>query len=71
MQLLESLPDQENMIILPQFYILCTGYLLSFRISYKILLLPFKALNGVAPAYLTSLLSCYNPSLRLQTLDSW
>ncbi len=29
MQRLESLPGQENMIILTQFYILCTGYLLS------------------------------------------
>ncbi len=29
MQRLESLPGQENMIILPQFYILCIGYLLS------------------------------------------
>ncbi len=29
MQRLESLPGQENMIILPQFYSLCTGYLLS------------------------------------------
>ncbi|KAL0148905.1 hypothetical protein M9458_055709 [Cirrhinus mrigala] len=39
-----------------------------FCISYKILLLTYKALNGLAPAYLTSLLPCYNPSrsLRLQ-----
>ncbi len=29
MQWLESLPGQENIIILPQFYILYTGYLLS------------------------------------------
>ncbi len=29
MQLLESLPGQENVIILPQFYNLYTGYLLS------------------------------------------
>ncbi len=28
---LESLPSQENMIILLQFYSLCTGYLLSFE----------------------------------------
>ncbi len=35
---------------------------IKFRISYKILLLPFKALNGLALAYLTSLLSRYNPT---------
>ncbi len=33
---------------------------IKFRISYKILLLAYKALNGLAPAYLTSLLSRYN-----------
>ncbi len=42
---------------------------IKFRISYKILLLTFKALNGLAPAYLTSLLSRYNPS-KLWTLGS-
>ncbi len=58
----------------------CSGQVLSaesitikFRISYKILLLTFKALNGLAPTYLTSLLSCYNPSrsLRLQISGLW
>ncbi len=46
---------------------------IKFRISYKIVLLTYKALNGLAPAYLTSLLSRYNPtrSLRSQTMDSW
>ncbi len=41
---------------------------IKFRISYKILLLAYKALNYLAPAYLTNLLSRYNPtpSLRLQ-----
>ncbi len=41
---------------------------IKFRISYKIILLAYKALNGLAPAYLTNLLSRYNPthSLRLQ-----
>ncbi len=41
---------------------------IKFRISYKILLLTYKALNDLAPAYLTNLLSRYNPtrSLRLQ-----
>ncbi|KAI2646730.1 RNA-directed DNA polymerase from mobile element jockey [Labeo rohita] len=32
-----------------------------FRISYKIALLTYKALNGLAPVYLTSLLLRYNP----------
>ncbi len=46
---------------------------IKFRISYKILLLAYKALNDLAPAYLTNLLSRYNPtrSLRNTTLDSW
>ncbi len=46
---------------------------IKFRISYKILLLAYKALNYLAPAYLTNLLSRYNPthSLRSDTLDSW
>ncbi len=46
---------------------------IKFRISYKILLLAYKALNGLAPAYLTNRLSRYNPtrSLRNKTLDSW
>ncbi len=41
---------------------------IKFRISYKILLLAYKALNNLATAYLTNLLSRYNPtcSLRLQ-----
>ncbi len=43
------------------------------RISYKILLLAYKAQNDLAPAYLTNLLSRYNPtrSLGHKTLDSW
>ncbi len=46
---------------------------IKFCISYKILLLAYKALNDLAPAYLTNLLSRYNPtrSLRNKTLDSW
>ncbi len=47
--------------------------LIKFRFSYKILLLAYKALNGFAPAYLTSLLSRYNPtcSLRSQNSGLW
>ncbi len=40
---------------------------IKFRISYKLLLLAFKALNGLAPAYLTNLLSRYNPTRSLSS----
>ncbi len=43
---------------------------IKFRISYKILLLAYKALNDLAPAYLTSLLSCYNPTRSLRSQNS-
>ncbi len=66
MQRLESLPGQENTIITP---ILQSLHWLpiKFRISYKTLLLTYKALNGLAPAYLTSLQSHYNPSHSLRS----
>ena len=43
-----------------------------FRIEYKILLLTYKALNGLAPTYLTELISYYKPSrdLRSQSAGS-
>ncbi|KAL0154148.1 hypothetical protein M9458_050607 [Cirrhinus mrigala] len=43
---------------------------IGFCISYKILLLIYKALNGLAPAYLTSLLPRYNPSRSLRSQNS-
>ncbi len=43
---------------------------IKFRISYKILLLTYKALKGLAPVYLTSLLSRYNPSRSLKSQNS-
>ncbi len=43
---------------------------IKFRISYKIVLLTYKAINGLAPAYLTSLLSCYNPTHSLRSQNS-
>ncbi len=43
---------------------------IKYRISYKILLLTYKALNGSAPAYLTSLPSRYNPSRSLRSQNS-
>ncbi len=43
---------------------------IKFRISYKIVLLAYKALNGISPAYLTSLLSRYNPTRSLRSQNS-
>ncbi len=43
---------------------------IKFHISYKMLLLTCKDLNGLAPAYLTSLLSCYNPTHSLRSQNS-
>ncbi len=43
---------------------------IKFCISYKILLLTYKALNGLAPAYLTSLLSHFNPTRSLRSQNS-
>ncbi len=40
------------------------------RISYKILLLAYKAQNDLAPAYLTNLLSRYNPTRSLRSQNS-
>ncbi len=63
---LESLPGQENMIILQSLHWLP----IKFRISYKILLLAYKALNDLAPAYRTNLLSRYNPTHSLRSQNS-
>ncbi len=43
---------------------------IKFHISYKILLLAYKALNGLAPVYLTSPISRYNPSRSLRSQNS-
>ncbi len=43
---------------------------IKFRISYKVLLLAYKALNDLAPAYLTNLLSRYNPTQSLSSQNS-
>ncbi len=58
------------MIILLQFYSPCTGFLLSSVSFTKILLLAYKALNDLAPAYLTNLLSRYNPTRSLRSQNS-
>ncbi len=43
---------------------------IKFHISYKIVLFTYKALNGLAPVYLTSLLSRYNPTRSLRSQNS-
>ncbi len=43
---------------------------IKFFISYTISLLTYKALNGLAPAYLTNLLSRYNPTRSLRSHNS-
>ncbi len=43
---------------------------IKFRMSYKILLLAYKALNDLAPAYLTNFLSRYNPTRSLRSQNS-
>ncbi len=64
---LECLPGQENMIILLPILQSLHWLPIKFRISYEILLLAYKALNDLAPVYLTSLLSCYNPTRSLRS----
>ncbi|XP_056587301.1 uncharacterized protein LOC130407959 isoform X1 [Triplophysa dalaica] len=40
---------------------------IKYRIDFKIILITYKALNGLAPTYLTELLSRYNPSRSLRS----
>ncbi len=71
---LESLPGQENII----YFILYISPILQslhwlpikFRISYKISLLAYKALNHLALAYLTNFISRYNPIRSLRSQNS-
>ena len=41
----------------------------SFRIDFKILLFVFKALNGLAPQYLSELLHCHAPTRALRSAN--
>ncbi len=41
-----------------------------YRIDFKILLITYKALNGLAPQYLSELLSHYSPSRPLRSQNS-
>ena len=42
-----------------------------YRIDYKIALMTFKCLNGLAPSYLCSLISLYKPSRNLRSADKF
>ncbi len=42
----------------------------AYRIKFNILLIPFKALNGLAPYYLCNLLLPYSPPRSLRSSDS-
>jgi hypothetical protein len=42
---------------------------IKFRIDYKVLVITFKVLNGLAPTYLKELLQPYTPSRRLRSAD--
>jgi len=43
---------------------------IKFHINYKVLLLTYKALNGLAHVYLMDLLTPYNPLCSLRSLNS-
>ncbi len=55
-----------NMNILPLSYSLCTGCQ-SISKEFKILLFVFKVLNGLAPSYLSDLLSLHSPARCLRS----
>ncbi len=67
---LESLPGQENYDHITPILQSLHWLPIKFRISYKILLLAYKALNDLAPAYLTNFLSRYNPTCSLRSQNS-
>ena len=56
-----------NVLTLPQFYNLCTGY---HRIVFKILLLIFHCVQGSAPQYNISLVHPYIPARNLRSSTS-
>ncbi len=59
---LESLPGQEKYDHITPISQSLHWLPIKFCISYKILILAYKALNDLAPEYLTNLLSHYNPT---------
>ncbi len=73
MQQLEFLLEPGSMSTLARFCQHLHWLPTKHRIDFKILLITYKALNGLAPQYLSELLSHYSPSrpLRSQTLAIW
>ncbi len=69
MQQLEFLLEPGSMTTLARFCQHCTGSLLNL-VYIKILLITYKALNGLAPQYLSELLSHYSPSRPLRSQNS-
>ncbi|KAJ8390578.1 hypothetical protein AAFF_G00101840, partial [Aldrovandia affinis] len=43
---------------------------INYRVDYKVLLLTYKVLHGLAPSYLTDLLHPYNPPCSLRSQDA-
>ncbi|KAJ8397435.1 hypothetical protein AAFF_G00439840, partial [Aldrovandia affinis] len=43
---------------------------INYRVDYKVLLLTYKVLHGLAPSYLTDLLHPYNPPRSLRSQDA-
>ncbi len=66
MQQLESLLEPGSMTTLARFCQHSTGSLLNI-VDFKILLITYKALNGLAPQYLSELLSYYSPPCPLRS----
>ncbi len=62
-------PDGLREEALPQSLCLC-HQAIKHRIDFKILLITYKALNGLAPQYLSELLSHYSPSRPLRSQNS-
>ncbi len=58
------------MTTLARFFQHCTGSLLNIVIDLKIVLITYKALNGLAPQYLSELLSHYSHSCPLRSQNS-
>ena len=42
-----------------------------FRIKYKIILLTYKALHGMAPSYICDMLQLYHPELNLRSANKF
>ncbi|KAI3377650.1 hypothetical protein L3Q82_008810 [Scortum barcoo] len=48
-------PGKETILL--QYWLLCIGFPVKFRVDFKILLLTYKALHGLAPSYLNELIT--------------